>query len=622
MILENISFAINAGEKIGLVGANGAGKTTLFKILTGQYSSDSGDLYLSKELTIGYMEQNADLESSSTVFDEALGVFDYLIQLELAIRDLELQISEESSNTSSNKLSKLMDMYSHKSEEFQNLNGYGYRSEIRGVLKGLGFSEVEYSQPIMQLSGGQKTRISLAKLLLKKPDILMLDEPTNHLDMEAIEWLESFLKTYDGTVLIISHDRYFLDQVVSKIFEIEYRQLVQYNGSYSDYVMRKKILYEQRLKDYTNQQKDIDRQEEIIRRFKQHGTEKLAKRAKSREKRLEHISLIEKPNYYDKRAKIRFEPQIKSGDDVLEVENLSKRFSQNPLFSDVDFKIFRGERVALIGPNGIGKSTLLKIILGTLSSDSGSIRIGHNVHIGYFDQEQALLNTSNTIIDEIWQENIRFTQTQVRSLLGSFLFTGEDVFKQISTLSGGEKSRVALLKLMLSKANILLMDEPTNHLDIVSKEVLEDALVNYNGTLLIISHDRYFLNKVSTKILSLSQEGIKEYLGNYDYFYEKKNELEELTSEVSVSQKTKTQLKDEKRKEKEKLEVARQNKLQQQELEKQISLLEEEISELHHLMCEEEVYSNPEKSKEVHEKTGLLKDELDKVYSEWEKFVD
>jgi len=382
VILENISFAINAGEKIGLVGANGAGKTTLFKILTGQYNYDCGDLYLSKDITIGYMEQNAALESDLTVFDEALRVFEHLILMESELRELEVKIADESSNSSSDHLQRLMDTYAHKSEQFQSLNGYGYRSEIRGVLKGLGFSEEEFSQPIFQLSGGQKTRISLAKLLLRKPNILLLDEPTNHLDVEAIEWLEAFLKSYQGTILIISHDRYFLDQIIDKTFEIESRQLTQYNGNYSYYVEKKKILYEQRLKEYSEQQKEIEKQEEIIRRFKQHGTEKLAKRAKSREKKLEHITIMEKPKQFDKKAVIRFETLIKSGDDILEAEGLAKSFFHNLLFKDVDFKIYRGERVGLIGPNGIGKSTLLKLILGILPYDDGTIRLGHNVHMG------------------------------------------------------------------------------------------------------------------------------------------------------------------------------------------------------------------------------------------------
>jgi len=618
LILENIGFSINIGERIGLVGANGSGKTTLFKILTGQYTFDSGELYLSKDITLGYMEQSAMSESGLTVYEETLLVFDQLIKMEDELRSLEHQISAEGSSSTSTILDRLMNQYAHKSERFESLNGYGYKSEIRGVLKGLGFSEEEFAQPMVELSGGQKTRVSLAKLLLKKPDILLLDEPTNHLDFEAIEWLEGFLKSYQGTVLIISHDRYFLDQIVGKIYDLENRKLVQYNGSYSHFVSKKIILFDQKLKEYTEQQKEIDKQQELIRRFKQHGTEKLAKRAKSREKLLAHMDIIDKPMKFNKRAKIKFETQIKSGDDVLDVEGLCKSFNTNLLFKDIDFKLYRGERVGLIGPNGIGKSTLLKLILGSESADSGTINIGQNVHISYFDQEQALLNLNNTVIDEIWQENINFTHTEVRSLLGSFLFTGDEVFKNIANISGGEKTRISLLKLILSKSNLLLMDEPTNHLDIASKEVLEDALVNYDGTLFVISHDRYFLNKVATKILSLSKEGMKEYLGNYDYYYEKKKDAEQLKVEEPLQLKTKTQLKDEKRKEKDRIEEARKNKLQQKDIEKQISQLEEKLKNLQYLMCQEEVYSNPEKSKQVYEETSLHKLELEELYVQWE----
>lgn len=621
-ILDNVSFAINQGEKIGLVGANGAGKSTLFKIITGEYPYDSGELYLSKNLSIGYLEQNAPLSSDSTVFDEVLHVFDDLIDMEKELRSLEQEIAEKSMSPSCENLDRLMDTYAHKSEEFQHRNGYGYRSELRGVLKGLGFSEEGFEQPIHQLSGGQKSRVNLAKLLLKKPDILLLDEPTNHLDMEATEWLESFLKTYDGTILLISHDRYFLDEVVDKIYEIENQQLTQYHGNYSFYVEKKKTFYEQQLKEYQTKQKEIEKQEEIIRRFKQHGTEKLAKRAKSREKRLAHLSPMDKPILMNESARIRFETQIKSGEDVLQVEDLSKNFDQNLLFTNVNFQIYKGERVGLIGPNGIGKSTLFKMILGLLPPDAGRIQLGHNVYTGYFDQEQSSLNMANTIIDEIWGENIHLTQTQVRTMLGSFLFKGEDVFKSIATLSGGEKSRVALLKLMLSKANFLLMDEPTNHLDIASKEALEEALLNYDGTLLVISHDRYFLNKIATKILVLSSNGVEEYLGNYKYYQEKKRILEDLSSESPEVMKTKTQIKEERRKEKERLQRERLVRKAQEELEKKITTIEEKLRHFEQQMCQEEVYSSPQKSKEIHEETNRLREELEALYAQWEAFLD
>ncbi|WZL73786.1 ABC-F family ATP-binding cassette domain-containing protein [Clostridiaceae bacterium 35-E11] len=621
-ILQDISFAINQGEKIGLVGANGTGKSTLFKVITRQYPYDSGELYLSKNLSIGYLEQNAPLSSLCTVFDEVLHVFDDLIEMEKELRSLEQEIAQKSIAPLAEDLEQLMDLYAHKSEEFQHRNGYGYRSEIRGVLKGLGFSEEGFEQPITQLSGGQKSRVNLAKLLLKKPDILLLDEPTNHLDMEATEWLESFLKSYDGTILLISHDRYFLDEVVDKIYEIENRQLTQYHGNYTFYVEKKKAAYMQQLKEYQAQQKEIEKQEEIIRRFKQHGTEKLAKRAKSREKRLERTSPIDKPMLINESAKIRFETQIKSGEDVLQVTDLSKSFGENQLFTNVNFDIYKGERVGLIGPNGIGKSTLFKMLLGLLSYDTGRIQLGHNVYTGYFDQEQSRLNLSNTIIDEVWGENIHFTQTQVRTMLGSFLFKGEDVFKSIATLSGGEKSRVALLKLMISKANFLLMDEPTNHLDIASKEALEEALLNYEGTLLVISHDRYFLNKIATKILVLSSDGAEEYLGNYKYYQEKKHLLEDLSLQTPEVTKTKTQLKEEKRKEKEKLQQERLAKKAQEALEEQISVIEEKIKHFEQQMCQEDVYSNPEKSKELHEETNRLKEELENLYIQWESNLE
>ncbi|TCO76421.1 ABC-F family ATP-binding cassette domain-containing protein [Marinisporobacter balticus] len=620
IILENISFTINSGDKIGLVGANGAGKSTLFKIIIGEYTYDRGELYLSKNMNLGYLEQTLTLSSSDTIWGEVLHVFDHLIKMEEHLRDLENQITKQSLNPSES-LTKLMDLYAQTTEEFQHKNGYGYQSEIRGVLKGLGFSEEEFHQPIIELSGGQKTRVNLAKLLLRKPAVLLLDEPTNHLDIDAVEWLESFLKSYSGSILLISHDRYFLDETVDKIYEIENKNLTQYNGNYTYYVEKKKIIYEQQQKEFLIQQKELEKQEEIIRRFKQHGTEKLAKRAKSREKKLAHIDLVDKPLLFNKNAKIHFETQVKSGEDILQVENLSKSFGENHLFKDVSFRIYRGEKVGLIGPNGIGKSTLFKILLDKLPSDTGLLRLGHNVSIGYFDQEQSSLNKHNTIIDEIWNGNIHFTQTEIRTLLGSFLFSGDDVFKQISTLSGGEKSRVSLLKLILSKANFLLIDEPTNHLDIASKEILEEALTHYDGTLFVISHDRYFLNKVATKLLVLSSEGADEYLGNYKYYQEKKKFLEESSIFVPDISKTKTQLKDEKRKEKEKQREERKQKKDLQELEEKIASLEDHIRHLEQEMCKEEIYSDPKKSKQLHETSTSLKIELTSLYEKWEDFL-
>lgn len=621
-ILENISFSIHAGEKIGLIGANGAGKTTLFRILTGQYGYDQGELFISKSLTVGHLEQSAPLNPEYTIFEETLEVFRSLIEMEAELRQLEHQIAQQGQLSNRTNLNQLMDLYARLSEEFQQKNGYGYRSEIRGVLKGLGFAEEEFEQPIFQLSGGQKTRVNLAKLLLTKPNLLLLDEPTNHLDMEAVEWLEGYLRSYGGTVLLISHDRYFIDEVVNKIYELENRSLTIYHGNYSYYSEKKLQVYEQQLKEYVEQQKEIEKQEEMIRRFKQHGTEKLAKRAQSREKRLAHMEKIDKPLLLYKKAIIRFETRMSSGEDVLQVSNLSKSFEHELLFQNVSFEIYKGERVGLIGPNGIGKSTLFKILLNRLPYDTGLIRIGHNVILGYYDQEQTDLDQNSTVIDEIWKENIHFTQTEVRTLLGSFLFSGDDVYKNISALSGGEKSRVALLKLMLSKANLLLMDEPTNHLDISSKEVLEEALLHYNGTLFLISHDRYFLNRVTTKILELSQDGIQQYLGNYKYYQEKKKELMEPQDPESTMKKTKTQIKEARRKEKEKQQEERRVKKARESIEEQISLLEERISHLELQMCQEEVYANPQLSKQIHEESSALKQQLEDLYVQWEEYLN
>ncbi|HHY91088.1 MAG TPA: ABC-F type ribosomal protection protein [Clostridiales bacterium] len=622
-ILENISFTVNAGERIGIIGANGSGKSTLLKIIAGILPHDKGEIYISKNTSIGYLEQTPLFSSENTVWDEALRVFENLLALEKELRQLEQQIAQNSTESSSNILDNLMKTYAQKLEEFEQKNGYGYQSEIRGILSGLGFSEEDFSKPVEQLSGGQKSRLSLAKLLLENPNILLLDEPTNHLDIEAIEWLESFLKFYPGTILLISHDRYFLDKIAEKIYEIENRQLTVYTGNYTNYAKNKKILYEKKLKDYLQQKAEIEAQEQIIRKLKQHGTEKMAKRAKSREKMLERMTPVEKPFLSNTLSAIRFETQIKSGEDVLTVKELSKSFSDVPLFQNISFQIYRGEKVALIGPNGIGKTTILKILLGQIAPDTGTVQLGHNVQIGYYDQEQKLLDENSTVLEEIWSQNIHMTQTQVRTLLGSFLFQGDDVFKKVSELSGGEKSRLALLKLILSRANFLILDEPTNHLDMVSKEILEDALLRYEGTVLTVSHDRYFLNKFTDKTLVLSSEGLETYLGNYQYYEEKKQELEEISKrEAPETQKTKTQIRYERKKERETLLQARKAKKEQEEIEARISLLEEKIHSLDHQMCLPEVYTNPEKSKKIHEESNRLKEELQKLYEIWETYLE
>lgn len=619
LIIKNISFSVNKGEKIGLVGVNGAGKSTLFKILCQQLPYDEGELYIAKSTKIGYLEQNNVFDSSLTVYEEVIKVFSDLIAMEKKLRELELEIAEFGKNSStSSALEASMHQYSLMMEEFNQRNGYGFRSSARGVLKGLGFSEEEFQQPILHLSGGQKTRVALAKLLLSKPDILMLDEPTNHLDIEAVEWLEAFLKDYDGTILMISHDRYFLDQLVTRIMEIENHQLESYNGNYTDFMKKKQVKRQQQLKEYLEQQKEIARQKDIIRRLRQHGTEKLINRAKSKEKQLAKIEELQAPQITRAKAKMRFQSSLKSGNDILSVENLAKSFDNTPLFQNVSFDIYRGERVALVGPNGVGKSTLFKIILNKLQATEGSLRLGHQVELGYYDQEQERLHLDKLVIDEIWDEHISMDQTEVRTLLGSFLFRGEDVFKPVSTLSGGEKARLSLLKLILSNANFLLLDEPTNHLDIDSKEVLEDALLQYDGTIFVISHDRYFLNRIATKLIALKPDGAETYLGNYAYYVEKKNQL--LYEEEPLQEKTKTQLKEERRREKEERSRLRQLAKKAEGIEEEIMALEEKLSKLEDLMCQEEIYADPEKSRQVHQETLEIKEKIDVLYQEWETY--
>lgn len=620
-ILENICFTVNEGDKVGIIGVNGTGKTTLMKIISGDYGYDQGDIYTSKDCEIGYLEQNTNFYSNNTILEEVLEVFKHLIDMENYLRELEIKISEEGSKSNSSILEKLMNDYSHTLELFASKNGYGYKSEAKGVLKGLGFKDEDMDKPISILSGGEKTRVLLGKLLLKKPTLLLLDEPTNHLDSEAIEWLEFFLKQYKGTVILISHDRYFLDQVVGRIFEVHNKKLKSYNGNYTNYLELSKIEKEIELKKYEDQQKDIKKQEESIEKLKAYGREKHLKRARSKEKALDKIDVLDKPEAYRKKAKIQFHPSIVSGNDVLHVDNISMGYDDRTLFKGVNFDIYRGEKVALIGPNGIGKSTLFKIIMNQLTPLNGDIKVGTNVNVAYFHQEQKTLNLNNTIIDEIWDTNDRLTQTEIRNMLGSLLFEDEDVFKKISTLSGGERARIAILKLILSKANFLLLDEPTNHLDIDSKEVLEEALENYTGTIFTISHDRYFLNTVVDKILVLGEDGITEYLGNYDYYIDKKREQDEISIVVEVEEKTKTQLKEERRKEKEQREKEKKNRNKIKNIEKEIEEIEIKIEELNHLLCQEEVYSNPDKSKEVSQEKTNYEDKLSSLYEAWEELI-
>ncbi|WP_304205745.1 ABC-F family ATP-binding cassette domain-containing protein [Peptostreptococcus russellii] len=623
-ILEDISFSINEGDKVGIVGVNGTGKTTLFKIITGIYGYDSGEIYSSKECRIGYLEQNTNFHSDKTIYEEMISVFDDLREAEVELREMEKEIAKLSKDgvAPTEELKKLMDSYGKKYEAFEANHGYSYKSEVTGTLRGLGFVDEDMDKEINVLSGGEKTRVLLGKLLLSKPSLLLLDEPTNHLDSEAVEWLEGFLRSYEGTVMIISHDRYFLDQSVNRIFEMANKKLTAYNGNYTEYIKQARIQKEIDIKRYENQQREIKKQEESIERLKSYGREKHIKRARSKEKMLSKVEKLEKPQEFRKKAKFRFQSTAQSGNDVLRVEDLEKRFDDRVLFSGVNFDIYRGEKVALIGPNGVGKSTLFKILMGEETQNGGDFKIGQNVYPAYFHQEQKTLNLKNTIIDEIWDANPHLTQTEVRSLLGAFLFSDEDVFKEISLLSGGERARIAILKLILSESNLLLLDEPTNHLDIDSKEVLEEALLEYDGTIFTISHDRYFLNTVIDKILLLSEYGVTEYLGNYDYYMEKKNQqkdIEKLVNESNIEEKTKTQIKEEKRREKEQKQRENKAKGEVKKIEQEIELLEKQIQGLEFMLCQEEIYSSPEKSKEVNQEKAEHEKKLEHLYQKWEE---
>lgn len=610
LILKDISFTIKEKEKIGLIGANGSGKTTLFKILTRKIPYDSGDIYIAKNTTIGYLKQNVDYKDDISIYDACLPTFKDLIDQEKKLRAMEKQITQDHTNE------KLMTNYSNQLDLFEKNGGYEYKSKIRGILSGLGFSPDEYDTSVNILSGGQKSRLRLGLLLLENPDILLLDEPTNHLDLEATNWLENFLLDYSGSVLIITHDRYFLDKVTNKIFELENNKLLEYEGNFSAFQKYKKELKKQQLNKFNKQKKEIEKQKEIIRRYKQRGTEKLAKRAKSREKRLEKMDLIDKPESFNPKLRLQFEPTVKSGDEILKAKNLAKSFD-SLLFQNLNFEIFKGEKIGLIGPNGVGKTTLFRMILEKETFYEGEIKLGHNVFPGYFDQEQENLTSDNTVFEEVLEVIPKATNTEIRNYLALFLFTGEEVFKSVSTLSGGEKGRLSLLKIMLSKTNFILLDEPTNHLDISSKEALEEALNNYNGTLLIISHDRYFLNKVTNKTFEFTKNSINTYLGNYDYYVEKKELNKQLSLEDPVNQKTQTQLKKEKRAKKKHKKLLRQKKKRQQEILEEIELLEKTLHENEQRMCEEEVYSDGDKMKALTYENKEVERQINQLYEKW-----
>ncbi|MBY6846484.1 ABC-F family ATP-binding cassette domain-containing protein [Clostridium botulinum] len=624
LILDNLTFNINENDKVGLIGANGAGKSTLFKILTSSLEQDSGDIFIDKSKSLGYLAQHLSLDSNNTIYEEVLDVFHDLIKMEEKLNKLEKLMNEPYDKNNKEYHDKIIKDYTTYTDLYINRGGYTYKGEIHRVLRGLSFEEEDFNKQINILSGGQKTRVALCKLLLQSPNILLLDEPTNHLDLTAINWLEEYLKAYKGTVLIISHDRYFLDEITNQTFELISGHINCYNGNYSKFIELRKKEYEVKLKAYNLQQAEIKRQEKIIEKYRSFNREKSIKAAESRQKSLDKIEKIDAPDKLPKPVKISFETQIKSGNDILHVENLSKSYGDMTLFENVEMDIKRGEKIALIGDNGRGKTTLFKIIMDEIQSNSGTKYIGKNVFIGYYDQEQSDLNECNTVLDEVWDEFPEMTTTEVRNALAAFLFTGDDVFKEISKLSGGEKCKVNLLKLMLSKSNFLLLDEPTNHLDIMSREALEDSLLNYDGTVLVISHDRYFLNKVIGKIYELNIDSIKEYLGNYDYYIHKKInpnrfDYEAITSENS---KTKTQIHQERKKKKEEEKKLKQEKLKMKNLEKEITDLEKVVNSLQEQLCLEEVYSDSTKSEKINKDIINKQKLIEDLYSEWENFMD
>lgn len=623
IILSKITFNLEEKEKAAVVGVNGAGKTTLFKIITNNISHDNGQLYIPKGTTVGYLEQNIDIRSEKTIYEEILLVFEPLFKLEEKLHDMENKMSD----IPDSDYAEFMEQYSRLQHEFEDSDGYSYKSRINGVLKGLGFCEEEYSQPVCTLSGGQKTRVFLGKLLLMRPDLLLLDEPTNHLDIESIQWLEDFLRGYSGSVLIISHDRYFLDRTVTKIIDIENKKSTVYNGNYSFFITQKADLREAQLKQYANQQREIKHQEEVIKTLRQFNREKSIKRAESREKSLNKMKKLDRPDSLPEKMHFRLTPKVQSGNDVLSVDKLSMAFDYNKLFSNVSFEIKRSEKVAIIGPNGIGKSTLFKIILGELTPSSGKTILGVNVNPGYYDQEHHELDDSNTIFDEIHNAYPTMTNGEIRNVLASFVFTGDDVFKTIGTLSGGEKGRVSLAKIMLSKSNFLILDEPTNHLDMYSKEILEDAINSYGGTVLYISHDRYFIDKTAERTIELSKDGVTQYLGNYSYCLEKKAEksrIEQLEAEKSqkTTSNTVSSISDSKSEwllQKEEQAKARKIANEVKKIEDKIEKAENRISDLDKLLFSTEINSDSEKLKELYEEKTSIEEKLELLYAEWEK---
>ena len=620
-ILKNVSFHIEENEKAAVVGINGAGKSTLLKIIMKQENPDEGEVTLAKDKTIGYLAQYQDVSGHHTIYEEVLDSKRDMIEMEERLRNMEAQMN----TLSGEALEQLLDTYHKLSHEFEQVNGYAYRSEVTGILKGLGFTEEEFDKKMSELSGGQKTRVSLGKLLVTKPDILLLDEPTNHLDIESIRWLETFLMNYRGAVLIVSHDRYFLDRVVSKVVEIFQHKGYVYQGNYSDYAKKKAAIRAAMIKQYYNQQREIRHQEEVIAKLKSFNREKSIKRAESREKLLDKIERIEKPTEDNTDIRIVLEPNVVSGNDVLKVEGLTKAFPPLQLFSGIHFEVKRGERVALIGNNGTGKTTILKIINELISPDAGTVTLGSNVHIGYYDQEHQQLHMEKTIFDEIADDYPNLNNTKVRNVLAAFLFTDDDVYKRIEDLSGGERGRVALAKLMLSDANFLILDEPTNHLDITSKEILEEALKNYTGTVFFVSHDRYFINQTATRILELTGETVVNYIGNYDYYLEKHDQMVALyVKKPEAAAQTEASVKETAQKvdwQTQKAEQARIRKIENalKKAEEKIAELEEKITSIDAECAKPEVAVNSAKLGELMKQQSEYQEELEKQYEVWEE---
>ena len=618
VIIDKASFHLNAGDKVGIIGRNGAGKTTLLNMLTGELPCDEGEFFVSQNTRIGYLKQRDNFSSEGTVLEEIEGIFSGLRELENEIAKLSDKVAENPHDTG---LINRLDELQHR---FDREGGYTYKSEMIGILNSMAFDESFYNKKISSLSGGERTRLALAALLLEKPDILLLDEPTNHLDIGTLKWLEQYLEAYRGTIMIVSHDRYFLDRTVNRIFEVENHKVYSYQGKYSDYAAQKKLRRETELRAYNNQQREIARQEEMIRRMKQRGTEHLAKRAASREKRLDMLERIERPESEMGKMKINFKENFPSGGDVIMAENLEKSFGRGAehreLFHGVNLDIKRGERICILGPNGVGKTTLLRVLLGELTPDAGYLKIGHNVAFGYYDQGQLLLSDANTVLEELKESYRLYTDTEMRSILGRFLFRGEEVFLPVGSLSGGEKARLSLLKLMLSGANTLILDEPTNHLDIESKEVFEEALMEFPGTIIVVSHDRYFLQRIPTRILELTQDGVIEYLGRYDYYLEKKSQGISAKKYFSkVQEKSAGDAAQQRRLKKEREAEERRRARLSEKLETEISELEDKISELEQNLCKPENMSDYELLARLGAEREETEKRLAEAYDEWAK---